>query len=517
MLSLTKIDIASECNPIWGDGVLILTDEGCDDGNLYDGDGCTSSCQIQDSSWYWYDTDNDFTTAQECKLKCGDGIFNTDNNEQWDDGNNFDDDGWSYECLLENGYIWTSDYPTSWYENEFRPSATMTIKSNNDILLTFNDTLNIVNIMQDDLFINIYGTKTSYSFSWTASYTNSSNVFISMDIESKLAGGKNEIIVLEFLNDKVFTSIYSNRGVNFENTYSEFLNSSEGVNTGQSFGQAALIIFLTSVLLTFISSFGGNSMEMMWNMTNTLQIFYYMSKFYTHFPNNLINFNSYLKYSNMKNVYLSQISYLLLSDKHYKRGTVNDRVEEKAFYVSSSDKLPWSLLLIAFFVLIKIVDIIKIKDDNKFMNFIKKYMNYLKYDFYIRLWLEVYLEISINASVNIYFFDFSTPYEIFSLFLAILFLLILLWSMCFCTVLLLINYDWIRNNQQNLKAYSCLFVELDLENPPALFFYIIFYFRRLILCITIVYFYKSAELQIATWIIINSMVLAYFINVTPYK
>ena len=248
----------------------------------------------------------------------------------------------------------------------------MTVNSNNDLLLTFNDTLQIVNISQDDLFINVYGTKTSYSFSWTASYTDSSNVLVSMNVQSKLVGGNNEIIVLEFLNDEAFTSIYSGRGVNSENQYNEYLNSSEGTNTGESFGQAALIIFLTSVFLTFISSFGGNTMEMMWNMTNTLQIFYYMSKFYVHFPNNLTYFFSYLRYSNVKNVYLSYISYFFLSDSHFKRGTVNDRVEEKAFYVSSSDKMPWSLPLIVFFILIKIVDMIKPKEENKFVNFMKK-------------------------------------------------------------------------------------------------------------------------------------------------
>ena len=53
--------------------------EQCDDGNLINGDGCSSSCQIESF--------------------CGDGVL--DPNEACDDGNNLDGDGCSATCMIE--------------------------------------------------------------------------------------------------------------------------------------------------------------------------------------------------------------------------------------------------------------------------------------------------------------------------------------------------------------------------------------------------------------------------------
>ncbi len=61
-----------------GDGYL-QGDEECDDENLLDGDGCSSTCQIE--------------------LYCGDMIISDD--EECDDGNFFDGDGCSAECTTE--------------------------------------------------------------------------------------------------------------------------------------------------------------------------------------------------------------------------------------------------------------------------------------------------------------------------------------------------------------------------------------------------------------------------------
>lgn len=78
-----------------GDGVIDSNEE-CDDGNSDDGDGCSSTCQI------------------EPEPTCGDGVM--DANEQCDDGNIEDGDGCDSECSQENpcaniecGEDWTCD------------------------------------------------------------------------------------------------------------------------------------------------------------------------------------------------------------------------------------------------------------------------------------------------------------------------------------------------------------------------------------------------------------------------
>ena len=63
-----------------GDGI-VDGGEQCDDGNTQDGDGCSSSCALEQN--------------------CGDGVVNP--GEECDDGNWDDGDGCSSNCTIETG------------------------------------------------------------------------------------------------------------------------------------------------------------------------------------------------------------------------------------------------------------------------------------------------------------------------------------------------------------------------------------------------------------------------------
>lgn len=67
-----------------GDGFKNIT-EACDDGNNDDGDGCSSTCQIE--------------AYQGCSYFCGDGTV--DIGEYCDDGNNYNGDGCDSSCINE--------------------------------------------------------------------------------------------------------------------------------------------------------------------------------------------------------------------------------------------------------------------------------------------------------------------------------------------------------------------------------------------------------------------------------
>ena len=77
-----------------GDGI-VQAGEQCDDGNVVNGDGCSSTCQIQTG----------FTcvgTPSVCYTTCGDGI--KAGAETCDDGNTANGDGCSSTCSTESGY-----------------------------------------------------------------------------------------------------------------------------------------------------------------------------------------------------------------------------------------------------------------------------------------------------------------------------------------------------------------------------------------------------------------------------
>lgn len=71
--------------PVCGDGAVNQASEQCDDGNTANGDGCSSTCQVE-------------TTDPVC----GDGTVNQ-SSEQCDDGNTANGDGCSSTCQVESG------------------------------------------------------------------------------------------------------------------------------------------------------------------------------------------------------------------------------------------------------------------------------------------------------------------------------------------------------------------------------------------------------------------------------
>jgi cysteine-rich repeat protein len=80
---------------ICGDATVVVP-EGCDDGNLTDGDGCDALCQIEDG----------FVCAGEpsvCEIACGNGAL--DLAEGCDDGNLTDGDGCDALCQIEDGFV----------------------------------------------------------------------------------------------------------------------------------------------------------------------------------------------------------------------------------------------------------------------------------------------------------------------------------------------------------------------------------------------------------------------------
>ena len=80
-----------------GDGI-IQAGEQCDDGNVVNGDGCSSTCQVQ--------TGFSCTgTPSVCTTTCGDGI--KAGAESCDDGNTVNGDGCSSVCTVQSGFFCT--------------------------------------------------------------------------------------------------------------------------------------------------------------------------------------------------------------------------------------------------------------------------------------------------------------------------------------------------------------------------------------------------------------------------
>ena len=80
--------------------------EQCDDGNLVSGDGCSSSCVIEEFN----SCTNAIASKNFCEFYCGDSYVQV--SEECDDGNNIDGDGCSaLDCTIEPMYICNNKVP----------------------------------------------------------------------------------------------------------------------------------------------------------------------------------------------------------------------------------------------------------------------------------------------------------------------------------------------------------------------------------------------------------------------
>ena len=286
------------------------------------------------------------------------------------------------------------------------PIATLQVLTNNNLIIKFNDTITKINPTDEDLYIVIYGPLSFYEFTWTASFQDSSTLLVNMEISSEITG-KGEKIYVEFPNSNNLRSIYSLRQTSYEISLNGLLyaeNSSKPVNL---FGQATMFIFLGSVLISVLSSFGGNSMELMWIFTNYLQLIYYISTVNVILPDILDVYFPYVQVWNSNNPYLSKLSYLIIPESKFTRGDVSKTIGAKAFFVSASDKLPWLLPVIILFLLIKLIDYWEVSSQNKWVRWIGELVLLTKYNFFLRMCIELELDIGFNAIINIYFVSFS--------------------------------------------------------------------------------------------------------------
>ena len=90
--------LLTPCRPICGDG-LRLGDEECDDNNNMAGDGCGADCKVE-IGWFCIRTND----AEVCLNTCLNGVI--DPGEECDDANTFSDDGCA-NCIIEPG--WTCE------------------------------------------------------------------------------------------------------------------------------------------------------------------------------------------------------------------------------------------------------------------------------------------------------------------------------------------------------------------------------------------------------------------------
>ena len=120
-------------------------------------------------------------------------------------------------------------------------------------------------------------------------------------VSPSFIGGVNEKLTLQLLNVLKFKNEYD---ISLANPFQIIFNiphfaSSQTIDSSNQ-GASYMFIFvmLFSLLVSLIT---GGSIELMWSLTNALQIMYFWETFNLYFPSNLITVFTYMKYSNFDN------------------------------------------------------------------------------------------------------------------------------------------------------------------------------------------------------------------------
>ena len=96
----------TSCTEICGDGVRAGSEK-CDDGNLNWYDGCSPSCTVE--CGYTCTGEEEGSSEDTCRPTCGDGVRSY-YVEECDDGNSDDGDGCSSTCEVEEGWTCTGGW-----------------------------------------------------------------------------------------------------------------------------------------------------------------------------------------------------------------------------------------------------------------------------------------------------------------------------------------------------------------------------------------------------------------------
>ena len=161
---------------ICGDGIRFnINSSYCDDGNLIDGDGCSSTWSVEQN----FVCVGGSSKSMDTWDICGDGKHSISTNTFWDDGNLISNDGCSSTWIVESGWIWSGGTYSSrdiWIE----------IWGDGKRFNSYTSYCDDGNIVNNDGCNSICGVESGYK--WTGGDSSSKDVW-SVVLESTSASG----------------------------------------------------------------------------------------------------------------------------------------------------------------------------------------------------------------------------------------------------------------------------------------------------------------------------------------
>ena len=149
---------------------------------------------------------------------------------------------------------------------------------------------------------------------------------------------------------------------------------------------------------------------------------------------------------------------------------------------------------------------------------IRRMSSEYKYNFFIRLGLEVYLEWWVLTLLNIRYYKVGVLSQIISFTIASIFFIGWLYLLLYTIIFLKKNYRKMKQNglEETASEVIVLFEEYKM-NKLSICFNILFFMRRLLYAMTIIFGYEYNTAQAITFLILMASIFIYTIVARPYK
>ncbi|CAD8179124.1 unnamed protein product [Paramecium octaurelia] len=351
------------------DGYFLNPNHQCQECNVecrtcfYQPNNC-SSCKINNLGFqschlceinrgYYTDFENN-----QCYSKCGDNIKTIQ--EQCDDGNNFNGDGCSSKCQIEDGFYCSIDghcdtliqgeIQVSQQQFNFNaPSKQFIIQFKNYVLNSDSEIVPIIQFLNCQINQSLIVVKQNIT---EEKYFQHRVIEINIEFENNCIKDKMEVsivqrykndskksILLSFLTFQIFDILFIEQ---WKQLFNEIMIS---------FNQTLFYIFGFVCLATFITG----TIEVVYNAIDLIQMFSYLKYINVNLPSNLQNYFDLFKFAQLQyfSNFTKQVALTFLTQKELEQyNFLPDKIKRDGYYSYCLLNYPFLFLLFVFVILL---------------------------------------------------------------------------------------------------------------------------------------------------------------------
>ncbi|CAG9335154.1 unnamed protein product [Blepharisma stoltei] len=389
-------------------------------------------------------------------------------------------------------------------------SAKLSVLSDNSLYLIFSDSL-AKNLTIDDFTIKIKKLgKISYKFE----QVNSACYYITLKISEEISKGT--LAMLKFTNLTEVRSV--SNGVLNSSEISVFLNSYDPAPNSPAIAAVssqAAVVAQTGIAVAAVLSVINSNPSSLWSMMNSLQILSYLTLSGIPLSSKM---SAFLNSLNSFNLFPNAFTYIIDEDEGktpYSKAKDFGFDTDLILITAGND---FTLILVSLLVFPIVLFFSRCSFrwiGKKFMKSVKAY----HFAFYIRFWIQCYLELGAASSIGLITFGFNNNTQVANFIM--------------CSAIYSFHaitppvYFWFSYKNKNriqsqektfTKLFSSFFYEFRTDRGPlATQYYFVFFARRLIYIINLVFLRDYPQTEVTINIILSVITILHLIFFWPFK